>query len=191
MTEENGSTTRRDFMTALGAAGLSLFGNVDVRAADGQGVGAKTEMDARRRIDAHHHILPPDTVRLVGAIFPLGRGTPSGTLPTWEVAASLRLMDERAISAAVVSVSAPGLWFNDVPLAQRLARSCNEFAAQMSADHPTRFGFFASLPLPNVKAAITELTHAVEQLHCDGVVLMTNYGNRYLGHGSSDLYSTS
>ena len=90
-------------------------------------------------------------------------------------------MDERAISAAVVSVSAPGLWFNDVPFAQRLARSCNEFAAQMSADHPTRFGFFASLPLPDVKASITELTHAVERLHCDGVVLMTNYGNRYLG----------
>ena len=181
MTVANGRATRRDFMAALGAGGLSVLGKVGVSSASVQGSAANAPTDARRRIDVHHHILPPEYVRLVGAIFPLGRGTPSGTLPTWDVAASLRLMDERAISAAIVSVSAPGLWFNDVPFAQRLARSCNEFAAQTSADHPTRFGFFASLPLPDVKASITELTHAVERLQCDGVVLMTNYGNRYLG----------
>ncbi len=74
MTEENGWTTRRDFMTALGAAGISLFGNVDVRAADGQGVAAKAEMDARRRIDVHHHILPPElTFDLLAPSSPLGR----------------------------------------------------------------------------------------------------------------------
>src|ERR1017187_9339111 len=62
-----------------------------------------------------------------------------------------------------------------------LARSCNEFAAQMAVDHPQRFGFFAALPLPDVKASLSELGHAVETLKCDGVGLMTNYGDRYLG----------
>ena len=85
------------------------------------------------------------------------------------------------VGAAVVSVSAPGIWFNDAGRAKRLARSCNEFAAQMAADHPQRFGFFAALPLPDPKASLAELGYAVETLKCDGVGLMTNYGNRYLG----------
>jgi predicted TIM-barrel fold metal-dependent hydrolase len=51
----------------------------------------------------------------------------------------------------------------------------------MAADHPTRFGFFAALLLPDVKTSLAELAHAVDVLRCDGVSLMTNYGDRYLG----------
>lgn len=75
MTVANGWATRRDFMAALGAAGISVLGKVGVSSAAVQGRAANAPTDARRRIDVHHHILPAEYVRLVGAIFPLGRET--------------------------------------------------------------------------------------------------------------------
>lgn len=175
------AVTRRTFATALGTAGLSVLCGHQLfsqRNTDGGSVAV-----GNGRIDTHHHILPPEYVRLVGR-GAIGRPAPSGVAPDWDVAASLRVMDENGIGAAVVSVSAPGIWFNDAGLAKRLARSCNEFAAQMAADHPQRFGFFAALPLPDVKASLAELGHSVDVLKCDGIGLMTNYGDRYLGDPS-------
>lgn len=37
--------------------------------------------------------------------------------------------------------------------------------------HPERFGYFATLPLPDVDAALAELDFALEHLGADGVVL--------------------
>ena len=170
--------TRRAFTAALGTAGLSMLWDHRLLAQDAR---ASRTTASIGRIDTHHHILPPEYVRLVGRTA-IGRPSPAGFVPDdWDVAASLRVMDENGIGAAVTSVSAPGVWFNDAGLAKRLSRSCNEFAAQMVADHPQRFGFFATLPLPDVNASIVELRHAVDTLTCDGVGLMTNYGDRYLG----------
>jgi len=168
--------TRRTFAESLGAAGLCLLGSGRLFS---QGNTLGSAVESVGRIDTHHHILPPEYVRLVGRAA-IGRPAPSGA-PDWDVGASLRVMDENGIGAAVVSISAPGIWSDDVKLAKRLARSCNEFAAQMAADHPGRFGFFAALPLPDVRTSLAELEHAVETLKCDGVGLMTNYGSRYLG----------
>jgi 6-methylsalicylate decarboxylase len=170
------AVTRRTFAATLGAGGLYLLGS---RPLFSQENTAGSVAESVGRIDTHHHFLPPEYVRLVGRKA-IGRPSPSGA-PDWDVAASLRVMDENGIAAAVVSVSAPGIWFDNVSLAKRLARSCNDFAAQMAADHPGRFGFFAALPLPDVKTSLAEVAHTVETLKCDGVGLMTNYGNRYLG----------
>ncbi len=132
------------------------------------------------RIDLHHHILPADYVAAVGEKA-IGTPAPDGRMPAWSVAQSLQLMDRQGIAKAIVSISAPGVWLGDEAASARLARSCNEFAAQLVRDHPTRFGFFASLPLPAVAASLAELRHAFETLRADGVVLMTNYADRYLG----------
>jgi predicted TIM-barrel fold metal-dependent hydrolase len=90
-------------------------------------------------------------------------------------------MDRSGITSAVVSVSAPGVLLTDAGKTARLARACNEFAAQMVADHPTRYGMFASLPLPDVEASTMEMAYALDVLHAEGIVLMTNYRDRYLG----------
>jgi 6-methylsalicylate decarboxylase len=172
------AVTRRAFTAALGTVGLSMLCGQGLLA---EGAAASRTTAPVGRIDTHHHILPPEYVRLVGRAA-IGRPSPAGFVPDdWDVASSLRVMDENGIGAAVTSVSAPGVWFNDAALATRLSRSCNEFAARMVADHPQRFGFFATLPLPNVNASLVELGHSVETLKCDGVGLMTNYGDRYLG----------
>jgi predicted TIM-barrel fold metal-dependent hydrolase len=132
-------------------------------------------------IDVHHHILPPEYVRIIGEQA-IGRPAPRGLMPKWEVADSLRVMDAVGIGAAVTSVSAPGVWAGDRPLARKAARASNEFAAGMAAEHTGRFGWFATLPMPSTDDALAELAHAVDVLACDGVCLMSNYGEHYLGH---------
>jgi predicted TIM-barrel fold metal-dependent hydrolase len=62
-----------------------------------------------------------------------------------------------------------------------LARACNEYAANLAREHPGRFGSFASLPLTDVAGSLTELAYALDQLHADGVVLLSVYGDRWVG----------
>jgi predicted TIM-barrel fold metal-dependent hydrolase len=65
-----------------------------------------------------------------------------------------------------------------------LARRVNESAAELSRDHPGRFGFFAGLPLPDLEGSLVELDHACDVLHANGVVLMSNAGGLYPGEPS-------
>ncbi|HUB95392.1 MAG TPA: amidohydrolase family protein, partial [Stellaceae bacterium] len=51
----------------------------------------------------------------------------------------------------------------------------------LHARHPAHFGFFASLPLPEVEASLEETAYALDTLGADGIGLMTNYGGRYPG----------
>jgi len=54
-------------------------------------------------------------------------------------------------------------------------------------EHPTRFGAFATLPLPDVDAALEELKRALDTLKLDGVVLLSNYDGYYLGDLRFDI----
>jgi hypothetical protein len=70
-------------------------------------------------------------------------------------------MDRHGIETALLSMSSPGVHFGDDALARRLAREVNEDAARLAVDHPGRFGFFVSLPLPDVDGALEEIAYAV------------------------------
>jgi predicted TIM-barrel fold metal-dependent hydrolase len=80
-----------------------------------------------------------------------------------------------------VSLSLPGVSFAGAEDPVALARQANEYGARMVADHPGRFGVFASLPLPDVRAALDEVEHALDRLRLDGVMLLSNVRGRYLG----------
>jgi len=169
--------SRRAFVKSLGGLGIgALAGGNRFSIA---GISENGTRAANRLVDTHHHILPPEYVRMVGRDV-IGKPSPSGA-PNWDPAQSLQVMNANGIATAVVSISAPGIWFGNAARARHLARICNEYAAQMAADYPGRFGFFAALPLPDVAGSLAELRHAVEELHCDGIGLITNYGGRYLG----------
>jgi len=132
-----------------------------------------------QRIDVHHHFLPTVFRETMGEAA-IGAPAPNGVAPQWKVEDSLAAMDRQGITTAVVS--APPLWMPDMAKTRHLTRACNEFSAQMVADRPTRFGAFAALPLPDAGAALKEIEYSLDTLKADGIGLMTNYGDRYLGH---------
>ncbi|KUL38811.1 amidohydrolase [Streptomyces sp. NRRL F-4489] len=130
------------------------------------------------RIDVHQHALPPAYLRTLE-----DRGLDSGgwPLPVWDASRALAMMDDQGIATGVLSVSAPGVHLGDGTGARALARTVNEAVAELVKDRPDRFGQFASLPLPDVDAAVAEAVHALDELGADGVVLMASAQGRYLG----------
>lgn len=131
-------------------------------------------------IDVHAHFVTPgylDAARAAGLDHP--DGMPH--YPTWSVAEHLKLMDAIGVERAVLSISSPGVHFGDDAAAHDLSRQVNDFAAQTCADHPDRFSFFASLPLPDVEGAVTELIRSFDTLDAAGIILMSNARGQYLG----------
>ncbi len=131
-------------------------------------------------IDVHAHCLPPS---YRAALDRAGVQRPDGFpyVPQWSAASAIALMDDTGIGAALLSVSSPGLHFLGSPERPRLARAVNEEGAEAVRAHPGRFGLLASLPLPDVDAALREIDFALTALGADGLVLMTNYDGVYLG----------
>ncbi|MET3304472.1 amidohydrolase family protein [Bradyrhizobium diazoefficiens] len=136
-----------------------------------------------RMIDVHHHIVPDEYVKALsrkGVTKALGV-----PLPKWNLETALEVMDGHDIETAIISISAPGVYFGriDEPLAfaRELSRQTNEVCAELIAKRPSRFGAFATLPLPDIDLALDELNYASDQLKLDGVVLLSNYDGYYLG----------
>ena len=132
-------------------------------------------------IDVHHHIVPPAYLAVAGQGFATRNPANATQVLKWTPAGSIEAMDRAGITAAITSISTPGVWFGNVVQAKRLSRECNEFAAAMERRHPGRFGFFATLPMPDVAATLDEIGYAFDTLHADGVALMSNYGRVWPG----------
>jgi predicted TIM-barrel fold metal-dependent hydrolase len=135
-------------------------------------------MSGPRRVDVHHHMVPAPYAQWLRDCGLAAGGLP---IPDWSAEASLELMDARGIETAILSVSTPGVHLGDAAQARVRAREVNEFAAKVVHDHPSRFGFFATLTLPDVDGALVELAYAFDTLRADGVVLLANSRGVYLG----------
>ncbi|MDT0479107.1 amidohydrolase family protein [Streptomyces doebereineriae] len=131
-------------------------------------------------IDVHAHLLPDFYVQQAAAA---GHAHPDGMggWPSWSVKAHLDLMDRNGIETAMLSMSSPGVHFGDDKAARLLARRVNEYTAELTRDHPGRFGNFVSLPLPDVDASLEEIAFAYDELDADGVALLTHTHGVYLG----------
>ncbi|MFI9827571.1 amidohydrolase family protein [Streptomyces sp. NPDC051913] len=132
--------------------------------------------DSPRRIDVHHHLVPPfyrDLLTEAGIAEAGGRA-----LPDWSAEAALEQLDLLGTDTAVVSVSTPGAGFlTDPAEAAGLARRLNEYAAGL----PERFGWFATVPMPDAAASAAEAVRALDELGADGVTLLANNRGTYLG----------
>ncbi|KAF2448446.1 amidohydrolase 2 [Karstenula rhodostoma CBS 690.94] len=134
------------------------------------------------RIDVHSHFLPPF---YHDALLANGHEKVDGmpAIPEWSLEGHLALMSTANITKAILSISSPGTTLRpDTPPseAKSLTRKCNAYAADLKRRYPEKFGFWASLPLPDVQAALEEIDKARED-GCDGFALMTNYHGFYLG----------
>jgi predicted TIM-barrel fold metal-dependent hydrolase len=132
------------------------------------------------RIDVHAHFLPEC---YIAALAEAGLSTLDGgmPIPAWSEDAALAVMDRQGIGTAIISLSSPSTHFLPPERKPKLVREVNEAGAGLKRGHPDRFGFFASLPLPDVGATLAEIAYAFETIGADGVVLETNISGEYLG----------
>jgi predicted TIM-barrel fold metal-dependent hydrolase len=131
-------------------------------------------------IDVHAHYLP-DGYR--AALLSTGYGEPDGMpqVPEWSATEHLAMMGRLGIDTALLSISSPGVQLGESVNATDLAREVNEEGHRLTVDHPDRFGLLASLPLPDVDAAMAEIAYCCDRLSVAGFTSLTNVDGRYLG----------
>jgi 6-methylsalicylate decarboxylase len=138
----------------------------------------------RGLVDVHAHAVTPE---YLAALRAAGIADVDGfPLPDWSEERHLELLDRHGISAAVLSLSAPGIAFASGSTARELGRRLNEAAAERRVRTAGRLGALAVLTLPDVDGALEEMAYALDELALDGIALLTNVGGRYLGDPAFD-----
>ncbi len=139
---------------------------------------------AQGLVDVHAHMIPKEYLdflsrhdALLDEDFPI---------PSWNLKAHLDFMDEAGIQLSVLSLPAPQPWFGDSKESQKIIRRINEDMAKVKQENRGRFLFCATLPLPDVEAAVKEAIYALDTLHADGVKLASNSRGLYLGDPALD-----
>jgi predicted TIM-barrel fold metal-dependent hydrolase len=164
---------RRRFLATLSAAGAATL------------LPRVLPAQAPRRIDVHQHFVSPAFYATLNA---KNETAPVPGLAAWKgftPARAVEELDRVGIATAMMSVTAPGVWFGEAQEARRLARELNEYgASRMVGDHAGRFGLFAVLPLPDVEGSLREIEYALDTLRADGIGLLTSYGSAWLGDAS-------
>jgi len=180
--ECGGAFGRREFVQgvagAAAAAGVAGTFGVTAATAHASAGGPRKGGPTPPKVDVHAHFLPEGYRE---ALIANGHAQPDGfpLLPTWSAEEHLAMMDRLGIRTSMLSVTSPGVTFGEDPVAW--ARRVNEAGARTVREHPRRFGLFASLPVPDVDAALAELRYALDVLEADGVSLLTNVDGVYLG----------
>ena len=136
-----------------------------------------------RRIDVHFHLIPPFYRE---AVYAAGRGPAIGRYPEWTPQLALELMDAHGIEVALTSLAQPGVGFASETSAQELARRCNDYAAELIARWPKRFGAFGTVPMGSIEGALAEVAYCLDTLKFAGVSLFASYGENFLGDGRFD-----
>src|SRR5262249_27185518 len=161
--------SRRTFLGGLAAVASGIpIGGRQVR--------AQAAAEKPFRIDVHHHLSSPAFIAEIS-----GRRTGQVPLMKWTVAQSLEDMDQGGVATAILSISEPSVFFGNFDAARKLARETNEFGARLIADHPGRFGMFATVPLPDVDGSLRAIAYALDSLKMEGVCMMTDYQGKFLG----------
>lgn len=168
--------SRREFIKIMGAVGaMGALGTLP-------GCVSMGTASPRRLVDTHHHFFPAEYEK-AWVEWQQKNKVPVSLQPGWSPSKALEVMDKGGIATSLLSLaSTPGTWFDQgAAAADRWARLCNDFGANMVRDYPGRFGLLATLPMMTIDTTLSELAHAMDTLKADGVGLQTNYGARYPG----------
>ncbi len=136
-----------------------------------------------RRIDPHFHLIPRFYAE---AVYAAGTGPAMGRYPDWSAELALEIMDRFDIAAAITSLGQPGVGFCPPAEAKALARRCNDYAAELNARSPKRFGAFGTVPMGDMAGAADEIVYALDTLKFNGVSLFASYDGKFLGDPAFD-----
>ena len=139
--------------------------------------------EAGGMIDVHFHLIPQF---YRDAVYAAGRGPAIGCYPDWSPALALEVMDKHGIALAIASIAQPGVGFLPDEKATGFARRCNDYAAELIARHPRRFGCFGLVPMHEADAAVAEAKYCLETLGFHGIALFASYGEKFLGDAAFD-----
>jgi len=134
-------------------------------------------------VDVHHHCSPPFYIdQWVAAAKPEDMDNPTTSARNWTPQLSLEHMDAGNVRTAVVSIL--GRPFYDrlgTEKCRTFVRRNNEYAARLMQDHPDRFKFFGGVHPTDVDGSLAEIGYSLDTLGASGILLMSNYGDRWLG----------
>jgi predicted TIM-barrel fold metal-dependent hydrolase len=165
--------TRRDVIGGLAALGAGAL-------VPGNAAWARAPAAKHIRIDVHRHFLTPETVGSSYLVEP--------PFKRWSLQQTLDDMEQGGVTTAMLSLT-PNLLAAQAqggPIAARHYRRCNEYGAQLVAEHKGRFGLFAGIPLTDTDASLAEIDYALGTLKADGIGVFTSYGNQWLGNAAFD-----
>jgi hypothetical protein len=159
---------RRDFLKGLAALSASTF---------------IPQAGTPRIIDVHQHYSSPAYSDLLVK----HNAITVNQFRNYTPQRNLDQMDKAGIATAMLSPTAPAVWFGDVEEARKAARELNEYAAaKMVGGYKNRFGLFATLPMPDVDGTLKEIEYAFDTLKADGAAFLTSYDNKWLGDKAFD-----
>jgi predicted TIM-barrel fold metal-dependent hydrolase len=173
---QHGSASRWDRRRLLTALAATLAAPALRSAHAGQKAQDAPTTRPARLVDVHHHLfLPAMQAALKSVLSPFQLA---------DVQRSLAEMRAGGTATAIISYPNDTITRLPAPRLTALLRQTNDEAAALVQQRPHTYGLFASLPMPYVTESLRELAHAYDDLHVDGILLLTSYGDRWLGHPS-------
>lgn len=136
-------------------------------------------------IDCHCHFIPKEYYKLLeenNLLLDDSFPVPSN----YSVESHLEDMEKIGIGISILDLSSPNFWVGNIEQGRTMARKINEFAADMCQKYPGKFGFMATLPMPDIEGSLKELEYAFDVLKADGVRFYTNSSGLYLGQPEMD-----
>lgn len=109
----------------------------------------------------------------------------------WTAEAHIEFMQRTNITLSILSIPSPGTNLSTLSVpphggVHTLTRAFNTELCDVCKRHPEHFAFFASLPLPDVDATLSEVDYALDTLGAVGFSIMSNANGIYPGDPSLD-----
>lgn len=148
---------------------------------------AESEITARKplgKIAMEEHFMVPDFMEYFAETYPnintdIARLAPGALMDFGE--RRLAVMDEHHVDFVVLSLAGPGVQAEkDGAVAERKARTVNDFLAGEMQKRPTRFGGFAHLAMHSPSQAAAELERCVRDLGFQGALINGQTNGEYL-----------
>ncbi len=133
-----------------------------------------------KTVDIHAHISPEGMVKAMADGRDWHGISSAEMLPThqytprtmWTPDQRLQEMDELGVDVHVLSTNSFFYFYErDAATTTAMARECNDYVSQLTKDRPDRFAGFATLPMQDVGASVTELERGMQTLGLKGAMI--------------------